>query len=428
MVENRLLVATLPMVLLALAACASTPPAPLPAPGAAQSAVAQKAPVCPEGSADCDGTTSNGCETEVDFSAQHCGRCGEVCDGDARCVFGICRRTGIMASGWEHHCWLTGTGGVHCRGDNFGGELGDGTSISNGSGELPATLPPAYVTPVASITDALETTAGGDLLYGRTSCSLSRSKKVSCWGRHSGTLPVHLPAFNGAIDIQVGSARLCVVRKPGIVSCGDIAERGDFRLSKLDAIGGISDAVQIVIGVDAGTSDSACALRRSGGVFCWGDRKFPPIGRIGAVLDETTVLTHVDEIKDAVHLAGSFSHYCVARRDGGVVCWGSNEHGQLGRGYVDSRLSPAEVAGIHDVVEVAVGASHTCALRRDGTVACWGERLGFKPKPIEGVLGATHITAGNGSACALLRSGKVVCWESDDHGWSPPKVVDTLVR
>ncbi|MFO0561213.1 MAG: FG-GAP-like repeat-containing protein [Polyangiales bacterium] len=52
---------------------------------------------CPDGFADCDGNSSNGCETDVRTSVDHCGACGTVCSAGANgvrsCVAGTCRST-----------------------------------------------------------------------------------------------------------------------------------------------------------------------------------------------------------------------------------------------------------------------------------------------------------------------------------------------
>ena len=42
---------------------------------------------------DCDGSGDNGCETDTDASASHCGACGNVCRNPERvCCSGTCAR------------------------------------------------------------------------------------------------------------------------------------------------------------------------------------------------------------------------------------------------------------------------------------------------------------------------------------------------
>ncbi|MDO9017756.1 MAG: fibrinogen-like YCDxxxxGGGW domain-containing protein [Deltaproteobacteria bacterium] len=45
-------------------------------------------PICEAGRGDCDGSLVTGCETPIDSSLSHCGRCGATCG--TRCVAGVC--------------------------------------------------------------------------------------------------------------------------------------------------------------------------------------------------------------------------------------------------------------------------------------------------------------------------------------------------
>jgi alpha-tubulin suppressor-like RCC1 family protein len=49
---------------------------------------------------------------------------------------------------------------------------------------------------------------------------------------------------------------------------------------------------------------------------------------------------------DATGLTTRGVHSCALRRDGSVVCWGHNEHGQLGDGTTTNRPAPRAVRGL----------------------------------------------------------------------------------
>jgi alpha-tubulin suppressor-like RCC1 family protein len=61
----------------------------------------------------------------------------------------------------------------------------------------------------------------------------------------------------------------------------------------------------------------------------------------------------------------------VTASSGGVRCWGSNAHGQLGDGTTTDRSTPPATDVLTGVQAVSVGLS-TCALMTSGGLRCWG--------------------------------------------------------
>jgi len=55
------------------------------------------------------------------------------------------------------------------------------------------------------------------------------------------------------------------------------------------------------------------------------------------------------------------------------MCWGNNEHGELGNDDIADSFTPVPVLNLTQVAQVTVGTSHTCALRKNGEVWCWGD-------------------------------------------------------
>jgi alpha-tubulin suppressor-like RCC1 family protein len=110
----------------------------------------------------------------------------------------------------------------------------------------------------------------------------------------------------------------------------------------------------------------------------------------------------------------------VRRRDGTVLCWGSNEYGQLGDGTLESRDIPTPVEGLTSAAQLAVLDYQTCARLVDGTVACWG--LGWSSQPVlmpdvvPGLSDVVDIAAGSYHVCVVRQDHAVLCWGGNDHG------------
>ena len=130
-----------------------------------------------------------------------------------------------------------------------------------------------------------------------------------------------------------------------------------------------------------------------------------------------------------VPLAAGGYHTCALTGAGGVVCWGSNSHGQIGDGTTTSRSTPTAVSGLGSgVAAVAAGQYHTCALTTGGAVLCWGfnssAQLGdgtatsrSTPTAVSGLgSGVAAIAAGGSHTCALTTGGAVLCWGANSRG------------
>ena len=134
-----------------------------------------------------------------------------------------------------------------------------------------------------------------------------------------------------------------------------------------------------------------CVLSSSGGVHCWGQDSSRQLGR--ETPDNYPVYSPplVPVMTGVAQVTAGSAHTCVLSVTGGVSCWGSNSHGQLGTGrspspynddddsgwfpYTDDWLKLGEepTVVLAGVASVTAGQYHTCALTLDGSVLCWGD-------------------------------------------------------
>lgn len=133
-------------------------------------------------------------------------------------------------------------------------------------------------------------------------------------------------------------------------------------------------------------------------------------------------------------LAAGPYHTCGI--DGGrLLCWGSNDHGELGVGDGMDRGAPVALAG-QDWKAVALGEEHTCALRTGGSAWCWGSnksgQLGVGGLGAGGAGGAgphaatpefvsttapvVQITARFEHTCAIDEAHALSCWGANEEG------------
>ncbi|MDD5225128.1 MAG: fibronectin type III domain-containing protein [bacterium] len=135
-----------------------------------------------------------------------------------------------------------------------------------------------------------------------------------------------------------------------------------------------------------------------------------------------------------------YNNGCAITISGGLKCWGTNDHGQLGLGIFgyDVPGDAVDIAGLTEgVKDVSVGDMHICALTSLGGVKCWGShkygQLGtgstddlydysfgysygpdpFSPDPLDVTglsSGVTAISSGANYTCALTTQSGVKCW------------------
>lgn len=257
----------------------------------------------------------------------------------------------------------------------------------------------------------------------------------------------------GVAALALGYDHTCALTHEGWVRCwgnGDHGKTGhaskeNIGDNELPAVTMDVDIGGTAVEIDLGTAFS-CALRRNGQVFCWG---FYELGRLGLgpgvtqdIGDDETPFTGgaVPLPSSAVDLSVGGSHACAVLDDASLYCWGDGGAGKLGYGTVssvgldDTPLTQGPVPLGHDVARVAAGAGHTCVIATTGAVYCWGDAA-------HGILGnatnnpdigddepasaatavslsspAIDITAGSQHTCVLLTSGEVVCWGDGGEG------------
>jgi alpha-tubulin suppressor-like RCC1 family protein len=229
-----------------------------------------------------------------------------------------------FAPGQHRTCAIVANGDVCCAGDGADGELGPGaTGVS---------------------ATAVKVDLGG-----------AAAKAISGTWRH-----------------------VCALTTAGDVYCWGDDSAGQLGGGSFDDAG-IAAPVHVSLGAPAteiGTGDEhTCALvgpDSTNGVWCWGDNTFGQLGNGGG--GPSAVPVHVSGLVAVANLAVGAEHTCVGKSNaGGIACWGAGGSGQLGYGSNGDSPTPVDVSNVGGAPALmASGGFHTCAVVSSPNVICWG--------------------------------------------------------
>jgi hypothetical protein len=333
-----------------------------------------------------------------------------------------------VAAGESHACALDRDGGAWCWGRNDAGQLGTADTVGR-----------RWPSRVKGGVRFIELTAGDGHTCGRDVDSLAY-----CWGSNAegqlgtGSLggAASTPARVGVeykfYTISAGGAHTCGVPKGapayGLHCWGRNAEGqlGDGTTVNRGLPTRVLNYPEWEFSVGWRHTCTAYGSVRSSSVgweervVCWGSNDAGQLGSFAGTFSPFPVQAYPVR-KRGLRVASITSggrHSCVAwfypytpALPGLLECWGSNSAGQLGAG---------------DFRQVSAGAEHTCGLRGN-QLYCWGSNAsGQLGNPAGG--GATQVQvwpdgpgfsdvdAGGAFTCALAATGHAYCWGSNQFG------------
>lgn len=327
---------------------------------------------------------------------------------------------GLGLGSWGHNCVIDTAGQPYCTGQNYGGQLGDGTQTSS-----------AVWVAVQTAEVFTKVVTGSE-----HSCGITDAGDAYCWGiGWSGELGQS--AFNSTItpilvagghtwaDIAAGgSSQTCGVTTTGELYCwggnwngqaGQIDTNNNYNTPQL------VDDVNTWVAVGAG-SDFSCGITDVGDAYCWGYDS----GGNGVFGDNTSYgFTTTPNLVSGGYvftsLTVSQSHVCGITDTQAGYCWGYGQDGQIGQGNYWTEYEPTR-AGAVFFTTMEAGDSHTCAITDAGDAACWGGnwngQLGTgtfdnsaSPVLVTAPDNLADIAAGQNMSCGVgVTDGTLYCW------------------
>jgi alpha-tubulin suppressor-like RCC1 family protein len=297
--------------------------------------------------------------------------------------------TGVVAlrASGRHTCAETSVGELRCWGDNYDGQLGDGTFVNRASPVVVCASGAGSGCP-AFTGFSVAPGAFGSEGFTCAAHSTNGSPSVWCWGDNSvgqlgdgmtgGSRPLPAPVCSSGTGsgclttasalVRAGSAHACARTTSFGVECwgyNAFGQLGDGTTTNRanpvavcdfgdDGGGGCGGSLSNGNFLALGEHQSCISVGGNYSVVCWGEDFFGQLGN-GAPLSDSSIPLHVcapapvacgASLTNASQIAGGHGHACARLLDGRIACWGYNaEGGQLGDGSLNDSPVPVYVIG-----------------------------------------------------------------------------------
>jgi Listeria/Bacterioides repeat len=307
---------------------------------------------------------------------------------------------------------IDSNGGLWGCGDNYYGDLGDGSTTPRGV--------------LTKLMDNVKDVSAGNYF----TVAIKNDNSLWGWGSNNcgqlGYQPIEWVDTNRLNPIKImddmksvsaGCDFVCAIKNDGSLwtwGANQGGQLGDGTTSRRYTPVKVLDNVKAVSAGDFFT----LALKNDGSVWAWGGNRYGELG------DGTTTIRCVPEkILDNVQSISAGGGFAYAiKTDGTLWGWGTNYRGKLGiRTSVQLYTTPIMI--LRDVKEVSAGSYHTMAIKTDNSLWAWGidikGQLGIINQssdiPNKVMDNVKNVSAGN-FTLAIKENGEVWSWGPNESG------------
>jgi alpha-tubulin suppressor-like RCC1 family protein len=339
---------------------------------------------------DCYGEIGDGGESDCTDGPQYSATPRLVLESTGGAPFGD---VVALSAGHHHVCALRRDGSVWCWGDNDQGELG------NDSLDARSTVPVQVVTDSGDALSGIVAIAAGS----DHSCGLDSAGNVFCWGDNSyqqlgvtgissRNVAARIASGTGFENLAAGGWHSCASRFDVDVEADRLYCWGRGTSGQLGSGATMDSDAPLLVFYESepetglaptvfGLGEAfSCSATAEPAVYCWGsntghalgDELSPTTadGMNTATARQISVVVPVDHSRVAA--GGAFA--CARTVDATVFCWGANNVGQLGLGYI-SEIPVGPTNLVLDSLDIEAGYDHACSLTSTGAILCWGANL-----------------------------------------------------
>ncbi|WP_027390899.1 LamG-like jellyroll fold domain-containing protein [Chrysiogenes arsenatis] len=186
-------------------------------------------------------------------------------------------------------------------------------------------------------------------------------------------LPMQVASGNTWVDIAAGGHYTVALRQDGTLWSWGENGSGQLGINSM-----ISVNTPTQIGNESGwiavsAQDSfALALKTDGTLWGWGYNGY---GQLGSATQHahSLVPVRIDSSADWQSIVAGSSFVIGLKSDGSLWSWGENMYGQLGLGDTSQYNTPQRIGGDSDWKYIATRSFHSLAIKTDNTLWSWGQ-------------------------------------------------------